>query len=54
MQTNLPWNLFPNIVIASNNVPAEMVDVSGSWQREKQEEGDPLRHSRRNNDVSCH
>lgn len=45
MQTHLLWNLFQSIVIASNNIPAEMVDVSGSWQREEQERGDPLRHS---------
>lgn len=45
MQTNLPWNLLQSTVIASNNIPAEMVDVSGTWQREEQERGDPLRQS---------
>lgn len=45
MQTNLPWNLLQSIVIALNNIPAEMVDVTGSWQREEQERKEPLRHS---------
>lgn len=45
MQTNLPRNLLQSVVIASNNIPTETVDVRGSWQREEQERGDPLRHS---------